>query len=123
MLILFLSFTLFMFYRVASYSFQLSIALLFLSGLTLYGPHILMATVIPMEHKDTYGAASVAGFIDGVGYIGSTFADPFIGWIVDLQGWNAAVTFWLISSLAAALLVGGLSWSSMKRLQKVEYKN
>jgi len=116
MLILSLSLTLLAFYHMASYSFQMGIVLLFLAGLTLYGPHILMVTVIPMEHKDTYGAASVAGFIDGVGYIGSTFADPFIGWIVDVQGWNGAVIFWLISSLAAALLVGGLSWNSIKRV-------
>jgi sugar phosphate permease len=68
-----------------------------------------------MEHNDTYGAASMAGFIDGVGYIGLTFADPFIGWIVDVQGWNGVVIFWIISSLTAALLVGGLNWSDMKR--------
>ena len=114
MLILFLSLTLLAFYHMAPYNLQASIALLFLTGLTLYGPHILMVTVIPMEHKDTYGAASVAGFIDGVGYIGSTFADPFIGWIVDVQGWNGAMIFWLISSLAAAILVGELSWSDVK---------
>ena len=114
-LILFLSLTLFTFYHAASYSIQLGMILLFLSGLTLYGPHVLMATVIPMEHKDRYGAASVAGFIDGVGYIGLTFADPFIGWIVDAHGWNGAVSFWLISSLAAAFLIGILSWNNLKR--------
>ena len=114
MLILSLSLTLLASYYVASYSFQLGVALLFLSGLTLYGPHILMATVIPIEHGDRYGAASVAGFIDGLGYVGSTFADPFIGWIVDAQGWSGALIFWLISSLAAALLIGMLSWSDVK---------
>jgi len=71
--------------------------------------------VIPIEHGESYGAASVAGFIDGLGYIGSTFADPFIGWIVDAQGWDGALTFWLISSLAAALLIGMLSWSDMRK--------
>jgi len=118
MLIFSLSLTLFAFYHAASYSFQLSIALLFLSGLTLYGPHILMTTVIPMEHGDIYGAASVAGFIDGVGYIGSTFADPFIGWIVDAYGWNGAIIFWLISSSAATFLIGILSWRNVKKKQK-----
>jgi len=115
LLILSLSLTLLAFYYTVSYSLQLGIALLFLSGLTLYSPHILMTTVIPIEHRDSHGAASVAGFIDGVGYIGSTFADPFIGWIVDAQGWNGAITFWLISSLIAAFLMGVLSWSNMKR--------
>ena len=114
-LIFSLSLILFTFYRAASYSFQLGIALLFLSGLTLYGPHILIATVMPMAYRDRYGAASVAGFIDGVGYIGSTFADPFIGWIVDIYGWNGAVTFWLISSLAAAFLMGILGRNDMRK--------
>jgi len=115
LLILSLSFVLLAFYHTSSYNLQLGMALLFLSGLTLYSPHILIATVIPIEHRESHGAGSVAGFIDGVGYIGSTFADPFIGWIVDVQGWNGAVTFWLISSLAAAFLLGISSWKKEKK--------
>ena len=118
-LILFLSLTLLTFYHAASYGFQVGIALLFLSGLVFYGPHTLIVTVIPMEHRDTYGAASVAGFIDGIGYIGSTFADPLIGWIVDIQGWSGAVTFWLLSSLIAALLIGSVSWSGRRKLRTI----
>jgi len=114
-LIVSLSIILFTFYNAASYSLQLGVALLFLAGLTLYGPHTLMATVIPIEHKEDHGSASVAGFIDGMGYIGSTFADPFIGWIVDSQGWNGAVTFWMASSLSSAFLIGILIWINLKR--------
>lgn len=73
-------------------------------GLTFYGPHVLMVTVIPMEHEESHGGDAVAGFIDGIGYIGSTFSDPFTGWIIGAQGWNGAVTFWIVSSLAASLL-------------------
>ncbi len=113
--ILFLSLILLAFYNAASYSLQLGIAILFFSGLTLYGPHTLMTTVIPMEHKESQSVASVAGFIDGAGYIGATFADPFIGWLVDTQGWNGAVTFWLASSLSSAFLIGVLIWSNLKR--------
>jgi len=114
LLILSLSLILPIFYHASSLSLQIGVALLFLSGFMLYAPHILIATVIPMEYKDTHGAGSVAGFIDGIGYIGSTFADPFIGWIVDAQGWNGAVTFWLASSLTATLLMGILNWGNIK---------
>ena len=68
-----------------------------------------------MEEKESYGVAGVAGFIDGIGYIGLMFADPFIGWIVDVQGWNGVVTFWLVSSLTAALLVFTLWYNEVKR--------
>jgi len=114
-LILSLSLTLLAFYHMASYSLQVGIILLFLLGLTLYGPHVLMATVIPMEHRESHEVASVAGFIDGIGYIGSTFADPFIGWLVDVRGWSGAVTFWFMSSLIAGFLMGLLTWRELKR--------
>lgn len=115
LLILSLSLSLLTFHSIASHSLQLGVILLFLVGLTLYGPHVLMATVIPMEHERNHGVAGVAGFIDGIGYIGSTIADPFIGWIVDVQGWSGAATFWFISSLAAAFLMGMLSFRKLNQ--------
>jgi len=93
-------------YNVTGYGLQAGVVLLFLGGLTLYGPHTLMATVVPMDLEEEYGSAGVAGFIDGVGYLGLTFADPFIGWIVDTHGWDGAVTFWLASALGSTLLLG-----------------
>ena len=119
-LLLSLSMVLFVFYNAASYGLYFGMVLLFLSGLTLYSPHIMMATVIPIEHEETHGAAGVAGFIDGVGYIGLTFADPFIGWIVDSYGWNGAVTFWIISSLSASLLIGLIGWNEMMKRRSVK---
>ena len=85
---------------------QAGIMLLFILGLTLYMPHIIISTVIPMEYGCSYGVASVAGFIDGMGYVGSTFANPFTGWILDVYGWDGAIIFWLTSSLLASLLIG-----------------
>ena len=85
---------------------QAGIMLLFILGLTLYMPHIIISTVIPMEYGCSYGVASVAGFIDGMGYVGSTFANPFVGWILDVYGWDGAIIFWLTSSLLASLLIG-----------------
>jgi len=87
-------------------SIQVGIVLLLILGLTLYTPHIIISTVIPMEYGCSYGVASVAGFIDGMGYVGSTFANPFVGWILDVYGWDGAIIFWLTSSLLASLLIG-----------------
>jgi len=116
-LILSLSLTLLAFYYAASYSLQVGLILMFLLGLTFYGPHVLMVTVIPMEHEESHGGAGVAGFIDGMGYIGSTFSDPFTGWIVDTQGWNGAMGFWLVSSLAAAFLTFAL-WIGERSVER-----
>lgn len=104
LLILLLNFILLIFCKEDVLNFQMGIMLLFSFGLALYTPHILMVTVIPLEYKEIYGAACVAGFIDGLGYIGTTFADPFIGWVADRQGWNEVMTFLFLTSSAAAFL-------------------
>lgn len=103
-LIFFLNFILFIFCQKDILNFQLGILLLFLFGLALYTPHIFMVTVMPLEYKEIYSAAGVAGFIDGLGYIGTTFADPFIGWMADRQGWNGVMTFLFLTSSAATFL-------------------
>jgi sugar phosphate permease len=110
-----LSLVLLVFYNFASYNLQTGITLLFLLGFTLYGPSILLSTVIPMEYEEGYGVASVAGFIDGIGYIGLIIVEPFVGWIVDIQSWSGALAFWFLSSLIAAVLVGILSWNDLRK--------
>lgn len=103
-----LALTLIFLYRSVEAGFFVNEILLFLGGITLYGPHVLMVTTIPMDYDSRYGAARIAGFIDGLGYIGSTFANPFVGWLVDSRGWSAAVTFWTVSTLLATLLTTSL---------------
>lgn len=91
-------------HRLTGLGLMMSVVLLFLIGLTLYGPLVIMTTTIPIDSQ-TYGAASLAGLIDGIGYLGLIFADPFIGWIVDCEGWNGAIMFWTLSSFCATLLI------------------
>jgi len=109
-----LVFVLAVLYKSIEVGFLVSLLVLFLGGLTLYGPHVLMVTAIPMDYDDRYGAARIAGFIDGLGYIGSTFANPFIGWLVDSRGWSAAVTFWTVSAFLSTLLTASL-WIKDRR--------
>jgi len=107
-MVIFLSFVISALYGSVSYGLYLAVVLLFLSGLMLYAPHVVRATAVPIDLEKKYGAAGVAGFIDGLGYIGIMFADPFIGWLVDVYGWNGAVTFWFLSSIGSALLLSTL---------------
>ncbi|MEM2875886.1 MAG: MFS transporter [Candidatus Bathyarchaeia archaeon] len=100
-------------HRSVEFGLMTCVTLLFLGGLALYGPHVIMSTIIPMEYTSHHRASTVAGFIDGLGYIGTTFADPFIGWVVDSRGWGGALTFWTISAFSATLLTSTL-WRSEK---------
>jgi sugar phosphate permease len=103
-----LSFTILTFHYIAGLSFEAGAVSFFLVGFTLYGPHVVISTVIPMEFGGNYGEASVAGFIDGMGYLGSMFVESFTGWLIDVHGWNGAMTFCLISSISAMLLTAFL---------------
>lgn len=86
-------------------SLGLGILLLFLIGFSLYGPHVVMSAVIPMEFDKTFGGASVAGFIDGLGYFGLMFADSFTGWLIESYGWNGVIMFCFISSISTIILL------------------
>ncbi len=98
-----------------SYGIYICLILLFLGGLTLYGPHTTMATIVPMDFEKEYGAAGVAGVIDGLGYLGLTLADPFIGWVVDTYSWNGAICFWLFSSIFSTLLLCKIMLEELKQ--------
>lgn len=100
-----LGFAIVIFHYTSNLGFEAGLFSLFLIGFTLYGPHVLISTVIPMEFNESYGRASVAGFIDGMGYFGSMFAESFTGWLIDVHGWNGSVTFCLISSIFATILI------------------
>lgn len=100
-----LGFAMTIFHHASNLGLEVGLFSLFLIGFTLYGPHVVISTVIPMEFNESYGGASVAGFIDGMGYFGSMFAESFTGWLIDVHGWNGAVTFCLISSLLATILI------------------
>jgi len=92
------------FYIVRSAGWMTSLLLLATAGFLLYGPQSLMATTMPIDYASKRGAALMAGIIDGAGYLGLAFADPFTGWLVDMNGWDAAVSFWIASSFASTAL-------------------
>ncbi len=104
-LVVFLSFVTLVLYYATYPSLGFGIFSLFLIGFSLYGPHVIMSAVIPMEFDKTFGGASVAGFIDGLGYLGLMFADSFNGWLIEVYGWNYAILFCFISSMSAVLLL------------------
>ena len=86
-------------------SWVLSLLCLLVIGFMTYGPHVLIVTTMPMDLGTRKAASSVAGFIDGFGYIGAGLTGVFSGWLIDNYSWNAAFYFWVISAIIAAILM------------------
>ncbi|MCK4244797.1 MAG: MFS transporter, partial [Candidatus Omnitrophica bacterium] len=81
----------------------LSLLCLAIIGFMAFGAHTTMVTVIPMDYGTRKAAASAAGFIDALGYVGATIAGVGTGWLVDNYGWNPAFYFWAAAAFIAPL--------------------
>lgn len=58
-----------------------------------------------MDFGTRKAAASAAGFIDGVSYIGAALTGVASGYLADHFGWNAAFYLWVGAAVAAAALM------------------
>ena len=83
------------------------IGILIAGGFFLYGPHVFLVSTMPSRyHNDSIVAAS-AGFIDGMGYVGSALIGILVPFIIDKTGgWVSVFYFWAALSLLIILLVG-----------------
>lgn len=79
-------------------------------GFLVFGAHVLMVVSAPMDYGSKKRAASAAGLIDCLGYVGAGLEGVGTGWLVDMWGWGAGFAFWLIAALAGASIMGGLWW-------------
>lgn len=77
------------------------------SSAFLYGPHVFLVCTIPSRFKEKGVVASSTGFIDGMGYVGTTIIMLVVPYLVlETQGsWNNVFILWSLISLAAAALV------------------
>ncbi len=77
------------------------------SSAFLYGPHVFLVCTIPTRFKEKGVVASSTGFIDGMGYIGTTIIMMVVPYLViETQGgWNNVFILWSLISFAAAALV------------------
>jgi sugar phosphate permease len=77
------------------------------SSAFLYGPHVFLVCTIPTRFKKQGVVASSTGFIDGMGYIGTTIIMLVVPYLViETQGsWNNVFILWSLISFAASALV------------------
>lgn len=78
-------------------------------GLFLLGPYSLLSGAVSLDIAGTRGAATAAGFIDGVGSVGAGLAAFVLGSVSKRAGWTAA--FDLVAGVTFAALVLAVAWT------------
>ncbi|OGZ18338.1 MAG: hypothetical protein A2Z68_00360 [Candidatus Nealsonbacteria bacterium RBG_13_38_11] len=91
--------------QIPATSWVLNLILLAIIGFTVYGPHMMLVTALPMDLGTKEMASSATGFIDGWGYVGAALTGVGTGFLLDNFGWNYAFYFWLSGAVIAAILM------------------
>lgn len=86
----------------------ISILCLGIIGFLTMGSNIIMVATMAMDYGTKKAASSAAGFIDSLGYLGSTLTTVASGWLIDNYGWNAVFYFWSISVFIGAIVISKL---------------
>ncbi|MBE7559273.1 MFS transporter [bacterium] len=77
-------------------------------GFLTYGPHVLMVGACPQDFGTRRMAASAAGFIDCMGYMGAALAGFGTAYLLKHFGWNAALYTWAGAAFVGAALMATL---------------
>lgn len=93
---------LFIFSNINAY---LSLAFLSCSSALMSGANTILLSIVPLKYARYKKVSAVAGFLDFSVYIGSGATGFLTGLIVDSGGWNHVFAFWVMASLAGALII------------------
>ena len=97
----------------------MSVIILIISGFFLYGPHVFLVSTLPTRLKDKGIVAASTGFINGMGYIGTTIIGllvPFL--VIKGNGWNSVFMFWAILGFITAGIIGIIWTKSFKQYER-----
>ena len=99
--------------------------LVLLSSAFLYGPHVFLVCTIPSRFKKKGIVASSTGFIDGMGYVGTSLIMIVVPYLVlETQGaWNNVFILWSLISFAASALVAITYFGHFKNNGKSDITN
>ncbi len=78
-------------------------------GVLLYGPDMLVAGTAAMDFGTPSAAATVAGFVNGMGSVGAALSGVVVAWVADAWGW-AAVFHLLVVMVACCAVVMASMW-------------
>jgi sugar phosphate permease len=94
--------------RVAAVSAGGAAVLVGAVGLLVYGPYSLLAGALAIESGGKEAAATAAGIIDGVGYVGGALAGSALGKLLDVGGYPLGFQVLAGVTLVSALISLGL---------------
>ncbi|GAB5518839.1 MAG: MFS transporter [Rhodothermales bacterium] len=93
--------------RIDQASAWLPLALVSLAALLMIGPYSFLAGAISLDLGGKQGGATAAGFVDSIGYFGSSvLSGVLIGAIAEQSGWSAV--FYVLAAVAMVTLVAAL---------------
>jgi len=96
------------------------LVLVSLVGFLLIGPYSFLSGAISLDMGSKRGAATAAGIIDAVGYLGAILAGSYIGGLAQEFGWSGAFGFLGGVSIATAV-AAALYWFVYERgVRRVE---
>ena len=104
-MLLILSFCLFLFWKAEGVMIPISISL---GGFFVMGPDFLVSAVAVMDFGSKEGAGTAAGFVNGVGSFGPAVMGVTTGLLVSSVGWNGVFIAIIILSLLCAALMSTL---------------
>jgi sugar phosphate permease len=82
-------------------------AVVALVGALVYGPYSLLAGVLAVQTRGAGSAATVAGLVDGTGYLAGALSGVFFGRLLSVGGYELGVhAMALCAALAAVLCLG-----------------
>jgi len=83
-------------------------------GALIFGPQVLLVGTTPVDFAKRGAAAAACGFVDFFGYLGAAAGDQVTGYLVQHDGWKAALSFWAACAFGAAVIVAPL-WRATAR--------
>ena len=91
-----------------------SLCILFVVGFCIFGPQVLLVGTLPVDLARKGTAASAAGFVNFMGYVGASVGDIVTGHLSGSYSWRAAVLFWAGCAFAGALVIASLWKTGVK---------
>jgi len=83
-----------------------------LVGFMTYGPDFVVSAVAVMDFGSRRGAATAAGFVNGMGSIGQALSGVMVGWIAGSMGWQSVFYVLMAIALLCSLLIATL-WNKV----------